>query len=96
MDLGPSNPLGLVVLATCLSFALGEELIGCFEEAECIGATSTGIAQALNANECYDLCHNLPNCNFFTFYTDDSFCFTYSNCPKINSDCDNCISGMNH
>ena len=68
--------------------------IGCFVQAECVGATSTGIAHAMNANDCYDLCSSIPDCNFFTFYSEGNYCFSYSNCPSVNKDCEDCISGM--
>ena len=84
--------LGLALVVSLDSIQANDN-IGCYTEVECVGATSTGVAHSTNAEECHDLCHDVTGCNYFTYYTASSYCFTYANCPEINSECEDCISG---
>ncbi len=69
--------------------------IGCYVPGECTGgALYVALSDQPDASSCHQQCIDADGCLYFTYYSGDSTCFSYSTCPVFSEgDCDDCTSG---
>ncbi len=73
---------------------LGQKLPQCFEEGECTQSLFVGEYPAEDAQTCLELCRENTDCEYFTYYGDESQCVNFGNCVVFSDDtCSNCVSG---
>ena len=72
----------------------GQE-VGCFEPGECqLALVLDDKAGVQNAEDCYlNYKYYVDQCQYFTYNTDLTVCFSYSNCPVYNPDRNDATSG---
>ena len=65
----------------------------CFVTGRCDGTLVEFQGQIFSPEECLSECQQTPNCTWWTFDSDDGFCFMNSNCVKLDETCESCTSG---
>ncbi len=80
----------------CISFIVtGEGLPACFENGECTESLLLKYQHEIYSKEgCLDMCQQTSECEYFTYYEDDSSCLAFANCVTFSTDtCSDCYSG---
>ena len=50
--------------------------------------------QAPNKEGCMHGCHQMPNCEWWTYDEPGQFCFFYETCDQVSLDCEGCVTGQ--
>ena len=69
------------------------EVAHCFVDGECRGSLSVGINHPGSTNACHDYCKADPDCQYFTYYTEEDACIIFKDCITLSSlGCDTCVT----
>ncbi len=76
----------------CVSGQVDCEALQCFVEGECQGSyLDTDLVE--DAEDCLEWCTETPDCQWFTYDSDDDHCVLTTNCVEI-AECDSCVTGQ--
>ena len=79
-------------LTLLLSAASAQTEIGCFVSGFCDGADLVSFSNEADADACHKFCFETPDCDYWTFYTDDGMCLNYKDTCDLQQSSD-AISG---
>ena len=48
-----------------------------------------------STNDCLNVCKNSTGCNWFSYDASNGFCGLFVNCPTLDTDMEQCLSGKN-
>jgi len=67
----------------------------CFEPGVCTESTLLWEGHSDTKNECLQLCKEMTNCAWFSYYLELSVCILFSDCGILNQEeCPDCVSGQ--